>query len=305
VNEAPDRGDRTITYDGGVMASNFAFADITAGVEVWFGSSAGAKDQGVRRLRSISGTAASGTIEIDWHDDVDLADNDHITIVHSWGPWPKYSWFTASGPTFKKDGPDGTTYTDQNEEPPPLVIMSRNYAAESAATVTIDASDSVAVANGATISSYAWSFTPSSLAGVSIASASSASTTITLPANSKIWVHCTVTDSNGNQSTGHRAMITGGGITEFSRQALSHRFGSTSVSLQVSSTSTTLDWTDFDDRSLVILTAEDYYGSTQKTISFRGDARYTDRQHVMFSGYLQGEAWQFGRITRNYHVDHQ
>src|SRR4030042_5508122 len=71
VNEAPARGDRTITYDavgpGEGMAAGFAFADLTAygaGLEVWFGSATGLKDKGVRRLRSMGAAAAAGNMTI-------------------------------------------------------------------------------------------------------------------------------------------------------------------------------------------------------------------------------------------------
>lgn len=298
VNESPDRGDRTITYDGGSLASaDYAFADIMADIEVWFGSSSGANDKGRRRLRSISGTETSGDIVVDWHDDMGLADDDYITIVHNYGPWPKYSHFTATGPVFKKDGPDGTTYTDENEDSPPLALMGSNYAAEDAATIILTAEESVATADGATISSYSYSFTPSNLSGASISAKQGVGMNLTLPADSKVWVHCTVTDSNGNTSTCHRAYITGGGITEFSRSALSHRFGSADVSLEITSTSTDITWSDLDDRCLVIIAAEDHYGSTEQSITFRdtSNTRYQDRDHVVFSGYLRGETQRIGQ----------
>ena len=70
---------------------------------------------------------------VDWYDDIELQDDDYITIVHNYPAWPKYSWFTTAGPVFKKDGPDGTTYAasgDANDTPAPHVLMGRHYAGE-------------------------------------------------------------------------------------------------------------------------------------------------------------------------------
>ncbi len=298
------RGDQTIVADTGVMQGTFIFANLVADLLLFVGSSAGADDKGRSRILSISGTAAAPTFVVDWSDDVDWGDGDHLTVVHFFPPWPRYSWFTATGPDFRKDGPPsgsggaGVDYSDQNEEPPPLVIMGPHYAGELSGgtlAVQLSAANSQAVADGATISSYAWTVVPT--ASASFDNAAIAAPTITFTAdNSKYWVTCTVTDSNGKTAVGRRAYIIGGAITEFSRSPITENYDSPSANATITLTSpeTTdtdairpvMTWTDFADRTLVIITSEDQYGATQKAISFRDAAQYTDHLHILYVGYL-------------------
>lgn len=529
VNDAGvQRGQQTIAYNNGALQPGFNFADIAPGMLVFFGSTAEADDRGRRLLLSISGTVTSGSIVVDWHDDVQLSDGDHITIVHAFPPWPRYSWFQSSPTDFRKDGPPaslggaGVDYTDQNSQPPPHVVMGRHYAGQAradaelwwlaptggispvnvvaayqaigahsladsyvnlanpgqytlspgvapawsaaggwafdglsqyldtgivpasgwtilirfsnpaitndqrglageldtnaafgvgyevgvlgdkkryyyhggqlakttaipghpsslgvagntgyrdgaaefgtipawtgtashsvfigafnnggaaslffqgnvlavviydvtltaaqVATITAqmqaltasdapfaifcDASNSQAVAPGASLSSYAWSFTPGGVAGAFVDP--TAPQTRFYPAKGqRYWLHCSVTDSNGKATTGHRAAIVDDPdesvvVTEFGRGPITEQFDRHDVrcSITITSPDTTaggemrpqVNWDDFRDETLLIITAEDHYGSpeVQKTISFRDDAIYTDRQHVAFCGY--------------------
>ncbi len=301
VNEAPARGDRSITYDGGAMAAGFAFADLTtfgAGLEVWFGSAAGLKDRGVRRLRSMGIAEAAGTMVIDWYDNNDFADDDFITIKHFYPPWPKFSWFTSVGPAFRKDGPDGTLYAasgDANDTPAPHVIMGRNYAGEmpAAGTLTIqcNATNSVDVAGGGGAVTYAWDVTPPG--GAAFNNTAIGAPTLTLTTTGKWWIHCTVT-TDGRSATAHRAVVVGGGITEFSRSPITTQYDRTDIECQIILTSPetgtdirgVMTWADFQDHGLVIIAAQDTYGATAGSIGFHNEAVYTDREHIVFCGYI-------------------
>jgi hypothetical protein len=289
------------------MQGTFVFANLVADLLLFVGTSAGADDKGRRRILSVSGTAAAPTFVVDWNDDTDWSDGDHLTVVHFFPPMPRYSWFTATGPDFRKDGPPsseggaGVDYTDQNEEPPPLVVMGPHYANEltgASLAVQLSAANSQAVADGATISSYAWTVVPT--AGASFDNAAIAAPTITFTAdNSKYWVSVVVTDSNGKTATGRRAYMIGGAVTEFSRGPITETYDTPSVNATITLTSpeTTdtdairpvMTWADFADKTLVIITSEDQYGSTQKAISFRDAAQYTDHLHVLYVGYLFAE----------------
>jgi len=301
------RGDQTVVYDTGVMQGAFVFANLVTDLLIFVGSSAGADDKGHRRILSISGTAASGTIIVDWNDDVDWSDGDHLTIVHFFPPWARYPWFTTTGPVFLKDGPSaalggaGVVYVDQNEDPPPLVIMGPHYAGELVSgtlAVQLSAINSQAVADGATISSFAWTVVPT--AGASFDNAAIAAPIITFTAdNSKYWVTVVVTDSNGKTAIGRRSYQIGGAITEFSRGAITENYDNPSVNVSITLTSpeTTdsaairpvMTWSDFADRTLVVITSEDHYGSTQKAITFRDAAQYEDHNHILYVGYLFAE----------------
>lgn len=301
------RGDQTVAYDTGALEAGFVFANIVTDMLVFVGSAEGLDDKGRRRILSIGGVEASGTFIFDWNDDVDWADNDYLTVVHFFPPWPRYSWFTSTGPIFAKDGPNaaaggaGEIYSDQNEEPPPLVIMGPHFAGELSAgtlAVQLSAANSQAVADGAAISSFAWAAVPT--ASVSFDNAAIAAPVVTFVAdNTKYWIACTVTDDNGKSSTGYRSYQIGGAITEFSRSPITENYDNPSVNATITLTSpeTTdsaairpvMTWADFADRTLVVITSEDQYGLTQKAISFRDAAQYTDHLHILYVGYLWAE----------------
>ncbi|KKK47129.1 hypothetical protein LCGC14_3158310, partial [marine sediment metagenome] len=117
--------------------------------------------------------------------------------------------------------------------------------------------------------------------------------------NSKYWVTVVVTDSNGKTGIGRRSYQIGGAITEFSRGAITENYDNPSVNVSVtlSSPETTdsaairpvMTWTDFADRTLIVITSEDHYGSTQKTITFRDAAQYADHTHILYVGYIFAE----------------
>lgn len=301
------RGDQTVAYDTGALEAGFVFANIVTDLLVFVGSAEGLDDKGRRRILSISGVEASGTFIFDWNDDVDWADGDHLTVIHFFSPWPRYSWFTATGPDFRKDGPPaslggaGVDYTDQNEDPPPLVVIGPHFAGELSAgtlAVQLSAINSQAVADGAAISSFAWAAVPT--ASVSFDNAAIAAPVVTFTAdNTKYWISCTVTDDNGKTATGYRSYQIGGAVTEFSRGPITENYDNPSVQATITLTSpeTTdsgairpvMTWADFADKTLVVITSEDQYGSTQKTITFRDAAQYEDHNHILYVGYLFAE----------------
>lgn len=311
-----ERGDQTVAYDTGVLQGDFAFADITEGLMVWFGTSAGSDDLGRRMLLSITGTASSGSMVIDWYDDMELSDGDHITIIHFRPPWPKLSWFsTADG--FYKSGPPageggaGINYSDQNEDPPPLVVMGRCAVSDDGSAIAVDASDSQAVATGATISTYAWTYTPSG-ATASFANAAIAATTFTPTTKTHYYLKCTITDNNGKTAVGYRPFIANDAandeaITEFSRTAITEQYNSFSVGCSLTLTSPDIgnaeadnpqvDWSDIDSGVMVIITADDFYGTTEKNITFRDDSRYDDRKNIVYCGFVIQETRNFGADT--------
>lgn len=312
VNDAsPTRGMLAIDYDTGAAQGDFAFADILKDIEVWFsGSTFSQWDRGKRRFLGFAGgsTVTSGTMYVDWHDDIELSDNDYITVVHHYPPWPRFAWFEESTSTFTKDGPNvtgvGETYTDQNEEPPPLPILSLPGITWDGAAITVSAAESRAVATGASISTYAWSVTPSGASGGTFASSSSATTTFTPNSSTRYRyvLHCTITDSNGNSSVGHSILIsdrtsTPFGTREFKRSDIVERKDSQVAPLTLTLTSPNLverddlirpdtSYADFADGALILIFSEDYYAGTQTEISFRSGSRYTDRLNLAYVGYV-------------------
>ena len=134
-----------------------------------------------------------------------------------------------------KDGPDGVLYSDQNEQPPPLVIMGWDYAGElvgGTLAIQLSAVNSQAVADGASISSYAWAAVPT--AGASFDNAAIAAPILTLTSdNTRYQISCTVTDDNSKSSIAHRAYMIGGAVTEFDRSTITETYDRESVSTQI------------------------------------------------------------------------
>lgn len=301
------RGDQTIVADTGVMESGYVFANLGADLLFFVGTAEGLSDKGRRRILSVSGTATAPTFIVDWNNDVDWADDDYLTVVNFYAPMPRHQWFTSSPIDFRVDGPPsgsgglGVDYSDQNEQPPPLVIIGWDYAGElvgGTLAVQLSAANSVAVADGASISSYAWAAVPS--AGVSFDNAAIAAPIATFTSdNTRYQISCTVVDSNSKSSIAHRAYMIGGAITEFERSTITETYDREAVSCSITLTSPestdsaairpVMTWADFANKTMVIITSEDHYGSTQKTITFRDAAQYTDHGHILFRGYLFSE----------------
>lgn len=136
---SPVRGLQVIPVDGGVLQGDFLEADIVPGLVIFFNNDPTRR----RRILAINNTGGagfpSGTITVEWHDDIQLVNNEAVTIGHAILPEPKFSYFEANPTVFTKDGPPsptgaGVVYTDQTEDPPPHVVMGRNAIIETAIT---------------------------------------------------------------------------------------------------------------------------------------------------------------------------
>jgi len=264
-NASIDPGDRSIAYDGGSGTAG-QFALVAAGQPLWVGTSTGAKDKGIVRVRSIAGDETSGTITVA-ENAIDWADNDYLTIQHDWpltSIWP----YIADDGTFYKDGPDGDTYTDENEEPPPVAIIGPHRVGfmESGPTLdfAFDGSNSHATAKGATISSYAWSFSGTG----SFDNDTSATPTLTIAATNPNgdWVSCIVTDSNGKTQVARRLVFTHDKssnmpYTAFNVDSLRGDWDQGGWSLSLSALGTA-DASTIPDNALIILWHEAWYGPT-------------------------------------------
>lgn len=319
VNMAsPDRGVQKIVYDGGALQGDFNSLanDLQSGLWVWFGSTSGARDVGEARLLAFGAGETTGTLTIEWHDHIHLSDNDFITIVHHYIPAAKFSNFTVAN-GLHKDGPpspagDGIAYSDQNEEPPPDVVMGRPLVTTSQTAHQVDATRSKAMAPGATITTSAWTVSPSNLG--TFASASSQRTTFT-PANGVYgqgYLHFKATDSNGNVSTGHRPIIVDNPsspthVSEFQLSPINQSKGNANIAATVTLTSPDssatakgpypdTDWSKIKKLSQVIITRDSYFDGSLSDISRDTDEDYDHRRNVLYVGYVVGET---RRMTGN------
>lgn len=115
VNGSPDRGARTFNYDSGTGSG---FSTIANGMTIIFQTQYGEQRT---FIKSITGNQTSGTI-LFYENSLVLTNNDQFSILHLVEPYPQPP--SIRGGVFYKffDG-TGITYTDQNSEPLPMVIM--------------------------------------------------------------------------------------------------------------------------------------------------------------------------------------
>ncbi|MFA4973751.1 MAG: hypothetical protein WC683_14160, partial [bacterium] len=190
----------TFNWDGVISG---AYTNVRAGMTVLFGSTRGNDDRGRQRVR----LAPTGDdFYIGWssrgvHDgEVTLFDNTYITVLDDYRVWSKIPYIDESGTAYK----DATLqFATNGINPPPVANGGPGYAEfvdpdTNVITVDFDASDSFAVDDGASISTYAWDFDD----GTPASSASATASGVTFPPGFR-WVHLTVTDSNANSHIAH------------------------------------------------------------------------------------------------------
>lgn len=276
VNDAGiARGDRSIAYDTG----SGTFASIEAGQTLWVGTSAGDNDVGKIRIKSISGNASSGTITVD-ENGIDWGNNLHLTIKHNYEIWAIPPRIDSSGAFYKFYN---VTYSDQNEDVNPVAIAGPHRAGElesGSIVFNIDASNSYAVANGATISSYQWSCT-----GGTIASDTSATTTITFTTAGTYWLKLTVTDGNGKAQSTYRVIFVHDAdnppYRDFGIQSMSGSWSQNGWSFSIAASGdVTLD--DFPDGSLVVLWYDSYMNGVETYVNVWDEAN-----EVLCNGYIR------------------
>lgn len=185
--------------------------NVLPGMTCWVGTSAGASDVGIYRVRATPTGATLYLQELSTGDFgrlpntslTALADNQYITIVSDFNLWSVFPRIVYSGGldgTFYKDYDDG--YTDQNETggAVPGVVNIGGHVSGTISGSTLSASfTAIPHAFDGSVSSYAWDFddgTPGTATGAGPHS-------VTFPEGNR-WIRCAVTFSGGAVVTGYR-----------------------------------------------------------------------------------------------------
>ena len=145
INQVFSTFDKTLelTYDGGAGD----LADVLPDMTVFFGSTAGAWDKGIARLRSIDATE----IYIGETSDISFADNDYITIVDDFALWARPILISSGVPYI--DG--GEAYSDQHTDWSPVAVMGPDRVVKlTGSSVTVDFDFSGSFVQGSTIDEY-------------------------------------------------------------------------------------------------------------------------------------------------------
>lgn len=295
VNDAGiTRGEQTIAFDTGSAGDGSFFAQVEANQTVWVGSTAGAKDVGKVRIKSISsgdggvtGTLVVNANELDW------TDSDYLTFHHNYELWAVYPRIDSSEIFYKDwDVDGGITYTDQNSQPPPITIAGPHQAKfMSSGTVSFDIpiGNSYAMAPGATISNRTVTVFPS--AGVTVNPISGGVITVDITVAGQYWAKCTATDSNGKSQISYRCLFAHdpdpSDIThpfrDFQSLTLAGDWNKGGWAASIK-TNDNASLTNLPDNALTIIWQVASYGTTSKDISLLSEG-----SNILICGYLRGD----------------
>ena len=285
ISAAP--GDRLITYDGVTAGS---YLQIESGMTMYIGTSLGAKDLGRIRVRS----ATSSVITIAENSDINWQDNLYLTIVKFWEIDAVYPRIVASGTVTYWYKDYDVAYSNQNDLLGTFVCMGSHYAGfvdNATGTVYYTATGTLSLL-GATPLTYEWFFEGATVTGSS--SETPGNRYYSTPGH--YTTRLKVTDTNGVVDTSYRHVSIydrpGFGsnvpILNWAFTALdgSRDNGGYNLRLAVRD-----DITNISDGSLIIIFADDRYGTTIQSIG--GNSK--NRQTIVFVGYILD-----GSISYNY-----
>ena len=188
------------------------WGSVNKNMTVWLGTTAGANDVGIHRVRK---TPAADTLYIQELSNGDfglkptgllqsLGDNLHVTIINDYNLWSVFSrivYLDGSG-TFFKDY--DIVYDDQNKDKPPPVLKIGQHIADfvdpDTGLLTVSKTATALPWLSETVSSYSWDIDDGSF---TVGNAASQSWTATFPAGHRV-ISCTVTLSSGATITAQR-----------------------------------------------------------------------------------------------------
>jgi hypothetical protein len=269
-----------IPYDG----AGGDYTTVLPGQTLWIGSTAGAYDRGVARVRAVTDTV----ITVGETSEIPLADNDYLTVVDEFGLWPRHLKQTGTSWAMDYD----VTYSDQHAALDPVPVLGPGVAVLKLTGATVEFAPTAAASwvLGSSVTGYSWACaTASALSG-----ADTATPTITLDAAGWHRVGCTVTAANGKTATGYRwVYVYDRAHLPASEFVLSECAGEAeaggwhfALTLYAGA-----ELAAVRDRALVVLFAEESYGGVAGSIG-----PLSGYENVIALGWIDGEsiAWQGG-----------
>lgn len=261
-----------ITYDGGAGT----LADVLPDMTLFIGTSAGAWDKGICRVRSIDAT----TVYISQTADIAFADNQYLTIVDDFSLFAKHI-LIDEGVTFI-DG--GIEYSDQHTNFDPTPIMGSNRVLKltgETVTATFDFSDSYVI-DGSSITEFITT-SPTASGGADLDTDAP-----TLEWDTVGWhlVYLTLTTENEKSFFGVRYVYIWN--DDNPPPPVVYRKGSQDVDTGgwefTIAMHSDASLNAVRDHALVIVFAEDYYGDEQQSIGPLAGC-----ENVVFTGWIAKE----------------
>lgn len=279
VNQAVAGLVTSLIYDNAAGADTGSVADIQDGYTLEVYDDDDTTFKGYTRIRSASGTESAGLFFVTptGAGDIEFANNDLLVVLAERKPWAKIPYITPTGTMYKDYN---TAYTDQTDDFPPIANAGSAKAGfvdlvTGVATFDFDGSG-IAMADGASISSYAWAFddgTPATAATADV-------TGVTFPPGFR-WASLTVTDSNSKTHTAYVPVVA---VDTWNftplRARISRRGYNASIGWEASFELYDADLSDIPEHALCIFWTEEWFGLETGAI---------DGNNVKFVGWITSE----------------
>lgn len=282
LNGAPTSTDMVyqINYDGGAGT----LADVRAGMTLYIGTTAGAYDLGMCRIRK---TPTATIFYIGETSAIAWADNCHLTVVNDFQLRQKPIRMVSNSPRMDVD----IAYTDQHHDFNPVPILGSHIVAKmTGADVTVQAGPTDSTASwvfDSTIASVLWE----APTAISIDDETAVNPQITFDTAGWHILYCTVTAANGKSAMGVRWVYiysdTAPAVSAFNLKTCE---GSTDAGGWSFSVEMFADAASIRDRALVILFGEDFADGEAIT----SPNAQTGRENIICIGWIAGES-----ISRN------
>ena len=285
VNDAAiAKGEQVITFDTVTLGNYLAIGSgVSGGMTLYVGTTLGGKEKGAIFVFGRTST----TITVGENSHIDWADDDYLTVVNYHQIWPYYPRYVQSDTDITVYKIYEIAYTNQNEDLGSFPVMGPNFAgfrnaASGVCRVYYDGSESENV-YGTTGSTFAWSFEGGNPTG----------STAIMPG----WVEYStpghyrallkIRTPSGSEDYGRRHISiydrpeegTDVPILKWGMESLSggREAGGYRARLWVEE-----NFEDIVDGALVVIFADDWYGSTQQSIG----GNFSNRESIVFSGYI-------------------
>lgn len=275
------KGARTIAFDS-VTAGNYSAVE--AGMILWVGSSAGAKDIGKIRIKGIE----PATLEVAENSDINWADNQYLTVYRYWAIDPIYPRIISDpadpeNVIFYKDY--DVAYSNQNSTLGAFVNMGSHRAAfleGGSAQLWYTASGTAALQTGIALS-YDWSFEGGNPSGSALFSPGY----ILYNTPGHYVTRLIVSGSNGSVESSYRYAsiynpISSGVNIPYLQWEMDSLRGSRDEGGYTASIKLFQPGSEIEEGSVVVLFSEDYYGNTKVSLGGNGE----NNSKIFFVGYV-------------------
>jgi hypothetical protein len=207
VNDAEiEDAETEIVFDGGTGSH---FAAIEAPQTLWVGTSPGAHDIGIIRIRAITSgdSGVTGTVTVaaqnfPWINDL------YLTFIHNYQLWAVYPYIDPVTETFYKDRDIPWSSVDRPPIPILSLSMKAGFVRNGSLTFFVNASNSYPIQAGTAVASYALSCYPTSGVTVDFDTGTGlGSVKVTSLTQEYYWLKLTVNDDNGQSISTWRCVF--------------------------------------------------------------------------------------------------